>query len=79
MKHDNIVTSLVVDRLMGFKSLKLSDLELPPFQPQDEDTIKKILESVENMRDLTKAIAQLLNCDWAKDPRTLFNFVINEE
>ena len=65
-KHDDIATSLIVDRLMGFKRLKLSSLELPPFQPQDEDTIKKILESVKSTRDLAMAVAELLNCDWAK-------------
>ena len=63
LKHDDISTSLIVDRLMGFKRLKLSGLELPPFQPQDEDAIKKILESVKSTKD---AVAQLLNCDWAK-------------
>ena len=63
LKHDDISTSLIVDRLMGFKRLKLSGLELPPFQPQDEDAIKKILENVKSTRD---AVAQLLNCDWAQ-------------
>ena len=63
LKHDDISTSLIVDPLMGFKRLKLSGLELPPFQPQDEDAIKKILESVKSTKD---AVAQLLNCDYKK-------------
>ena len=66
LKHDDFATSLIVDPLMGFKRLKLSGRELPPFQPQDEDAIKKILESVKSTQDLAKAVVELLNCDWAK-------------
>ena len=51
MKHNDFATSLVVDRLIGFK---------------DEEAIKKILESVKSSQDLAEAVAHRLNCDWAK-------------
>ena len=67
LRYDDIATSLIVDTLMGFKRRKLSTLDLPPITENEENTIKKILESVKSKQDIARAIGQLLDCEWAKE------------
>ena len=65
MRHDDIVTTLVVDPRMGFKRRKLSDYDLPLLH--DEGSTMKILESIRNHKDVERALDELLSGEFGKE------------
>ena len=67
LKQDDIAVSLIVDSIMGFRRRKLSDLDLPHATEDEENIIKKILESVKSKRNFATTTGQLLDCEWARE------------
>ena len=63
--HDDIVTTLVVDPIMGFKRRKLSNFDLP-LLPDQDDTMY-ICASIKNDKDVGRALDELLSGEFGRE------------
>ena len=64
LRHDDVVTGLVVDPRMGFKRRKLSSYDLPLLH--EEAGTLHILESLKKEKDIARAIHELLSGEFGK-------------
>ena len=62
LKHDDIVTTLVIDTVMGFKRSKLSKFELPPLQ--EKSTLIDILNNLKTDSDTRVALGYIRSMGW---------------
>ena len=64
LKHNDIVTTLVIDPLMGFKRNKLSTFELPPLQP--DSTLIDNLNNLKTDSDTQVARDYIRSMGWLR-------------
>ena len=66
LRHDDILTTLVIDPRMGFKRRKQSNYDLPLLH-EDASSIIGILESVTKEKDIARARNELLSSKFGRE------------
>ena len=66
LEHDDIVTSLVVDPVMGFQRRKLSSESFPAPPIHEKTNLVNIVESIRKGEDVARALDELLSCEFTK-------------
>ena len=66
LEHDDIVTSLVVDPVMGFQRRKLSSESFPAPPIHEKTILVNIVESIRKGEDVARALDELLSCEFTK-------------